>query len=128
MEQTEIKIEEQNELRNLKKFLKDSGCSDEKLKLIATGEFSKNKKKKIDRCVVTLEIFIDKDIAKKYPNFILNYENEKHFLISQVANLNQYITIDECKVFLNLHPQFENPDFEIEDFGFKQIVKKVDFL
>lgn len=74
-----------------------------------------------------MEISTDKDIVKKYPNFIFNYKNEKDFLISQVANLNQFITLDECEVYRNLHPQFEDPDFEIEDFGYKHIVKKVEF-
>lgn len=127
MSQFEIMAKKQEELENLQRYLRNKGLTDEKIKMISEGNTENNKKKIVDRCIVTLEIIVDKDIAKKYPNFIFNYENEKDFLINQVANLNQYITLEECNVFLNLHPQHDNPDYEIEDFGYKQIVKKVQF-
>lgn len=118
---------QQQKLENLKKYLKECGFNEDKIEMISTGKFDKSKKKKIERCIVTLEIEIDKDIAKKYPNFIFNYENEKDFLINQIASLNHNISLDECMVYLNLHPHFEDPEIEIFDDGYKQIVKNVIF-
>ncbi len=120
-------VKKQEELENLKKYLKNLGLNEDSICKIASGNFKNENPEITNRCIVTLEISTDKDIVKKYPNFIFNYQNEKDFLINQVANLNQYITLDECYVYLNLHPQHDNPDYEIEDFGYKQIVKKVEF-
>lgn len=121
-------VKKQEELENLKKYLKNLGLNEDSICNIASGNFKNENPEITNRCMVTLEIRTNKDIVKKYPNFIFNYKNEKDFLISQVANLNQFITLDECEVYRNLHSQFEDPDFEIEDFGYKQIVKKVEFL
>lgn len=90
----------------------------------------KSNKNKTIKAKVVLEIEIDKDIAKKYPNFIFNYEDEKDFLMNHISSLEHNTTLDECEVYRNLHPAFENPnyDYEFYDDGYKQIVKKIEFL
>ncbi|MFY4796952.1 hypothetical protein ACOTVS_10535 [Aliarcobacter butzleri] len=86
-------------------------------------------KKRPLKAVVTLEIEIDEDIVKKYPNFIFNYENERDFLINQISYLEHNSKIEECEVFKNLHPAFNNPNYnyDLYDDGYKQIVKNVVF-
>jgi hypothetical protein len=77
---------------------------------------------------VVLEINISEDIAKKYPNFIFNYEDEKDFLDNLISTFNHNISLEECEVHKNLHPNFEDPNYEICDDGYKQIVKKIEFV
>jgi hypothetical protein len=80
------------------------------------------------KAVVTLEIEIKDDIEKLYSNFIFNYNDKEDFLINQIASLNHNISIDEQIVYKNLHPSFENPDYEFYDDGYKQTVTKVEIL
>lgn len=126
----ETMVKKQEEIENLKKFIKSMGINDKKLNDICDGKIKEVKKKDVDRCIVTLEIIIDKDIAKKYPNFIFNYESKKDFLNNQISSLEHNTHIDECLVFINNHPAFGNPDYDYKfyDDGYKQIVKKVEFL
>jgi len=77
------------------------------------------------KAVITLEIEIKDDIEKLYSNFIFNYNDKEDFLINQIASLNHNISIDEQMVYKNLHPSFENPDYEFYDDGYKQIVTNV---
>ena len=80
------------------------------------------------KAVVTLEIEIKDNIADLYSNFIFNYNDKEDFLRNQIASLNHNISIDEQMVYKNLHPSFDNPDYEIFDDGYKQIVTKVEIL
>jgi len=77
------------------------------------------------KATIIVEIEIKDDIEDLYPNFIFNYENKKDFLIKQIESLNHNITLDEQVVYKNLHPHFEDPDYEIYDDGYKQVVQKV---
>ena len=87
-----------------------------------------NKKIKPLTARVTLEIKISEDIARKYPNFIFNYEDEQDFLDDLISTFNHNISLEECEVHKNLHPQFEDPNYEMYDDGYKQIVKKIEFV
>ena len=80
------------------------------------------------KAVVILEIEIKENIEKLYSNFIFNYNNKEDFLRNQIASLNHNISIDEQIVYKDYHPNFENPDYEIFDDGYKQIVTKVEIL
>lgn len=78
---------------------------------------------------VVIEIEID-DVLRKYPNFIFNYEDEKDFLIRKISELEYNTSLEECEVFKNLHPAFENPEYDYaeNDFGYKQTVKKFEII
>jgi len=50
---------------------------------------------------------VDEDnIEKLYSNFIFNYNDKEDFLRNQISSLNHNISIDEQKVYKNLHPSF----------------------
>ena len=76
---------------------------------------------------VILEIEIGEDIIKKYPNFSINYANNEDFLVNLVSSFEHNSKLDECEVFINLHPAFGdvNYDYNIYDDGYKVIVKDV---
>jgi len=75
---------------------------------------------------ITLEIEVKDDIIDLYPNFIFNYNDKQDFLINQIASLNHNISLEEQKVHKSYHPNFDNPEYEMYDDGYKQIVKKVE--
>jgi len=77
------------------------------------------------KAVVTLEIEIKDDIEKLYSNFNFNYKDKEDFLRNQIASLNHNISIGEQMVYKDYHPNFENPDYEIFDDGYKQTVTSV---
>ena len=78
------------------------------------------------KATVTLEIEVKDNIEELYPNFIFNYSDKQDFLIHQIATLNHNISLAEQKVYKNLHPNFDNPDYEIFDDGYKQTVTKIE--
>lgn len=117
----------QKEIENLKRYLKDLGLNETHIGKIANGE-NHSKKSSTVKCRVILDIEISKDIEKKYPNFMWNYSSKTDFLNNCVSWLNHNISLDECLVYKNLHPHFENPNYEMYDDGYKQTVKKIEFL
>jgi len=79
------------------------------------------------KATVTLDIEIKDDIEKLYSNFIFNYTSKRDFLINHIANLNHNISLEEQLVYKNYHPNFDNPNYQIFDDGYKQMVTKVVF-
>lgn len=75
---------------------------------------------------VVLEIEVKDNVEDLYPNFIFNYNDKEDFLINQIASLNHNISLEEQEVFKNHHPNFDDPEYEMFDDGYKQIVKKVE--
>ena len=79
---------------------------------------------------ITLEIEIGEDIINKYPNFYFNYNDKQDFMINLISSLEHNTRLEECEVYKNLHPAFAEPeyDYNMYDDGYKQIIKKVEFL
>jgi hypothetical protein len=82
------------------------------------------------RARVLIEVEIGDDIVKKYPNFLFNYEDNMDFMQNLISSLEHNTKLEECEVYKNLHPAFDNPEYDYDFFddGYKKIVKKVKFL
>ncbi|WP_152633264.1 hypothetical protein [Aliarcobacter butzleri] len=75
------------------------------------------------RALVTLEIEIDEDISKKYPNFIWNYKNKEDFIRKQISILEHNIKLEDS-VLSAEHPAYkEEYDYDFFDDGYKQTIK-----
>jgi hypothetical protein len=68
---------------------------------------------------IELEIEIRDDIAEKYHGFWLNYEDERDFAQTIISSMEHNTTLDECEVWKNLHPQFENKNYVPFDDGYQ---------
>lgn len=122
-----------SENKAMAEFLEKLGFSEEDISNIANGchdqvlDFGLDFGKKDSIIAYALIGFeVDKDISKKYPNFVFNYNSSMEFLLNEVGSMNNKlrfddVCIDELKPY---HFGYDDDSFTPDDEGYRTKVIK----
>jgi len=71
------------------------------------------------KAIVTIELEVDNDIDKKYPNFIYNYDSVKDFLLREIASYNEKLKFEDVNVLINYHSSCDDPSYIPDDIRYR---------